>query len=83
MCLKMQTRYSPAYLNRNNFYITKIVPPPIGLCSEEGLIFAHLLNKILTFDKRKKLLLFSLTQNFRTFAPNEGCFDAFAPLAMV
>lgn len=83
MCLKKLIRYSQAFLKRNDNLLNQTAPPPKDVYSEEGLIFAHLLNKILTFDKRKKLLLFSLTQNFRTFAPNEGCFDAFAPLAMV
>ena len=83
MCLKKLIRYSQAFLKRNDNLLNQTAPPPKDVCSEEGLIFAHLLNKILTFDKRNKLLLFSLTQNFRTFAPNEGCFEAFAPPAMV
>jgi hypothetical protein len=31
---------------------------------------SHLLDKFLTFDKRKSLLLFSLNRNFRNFAPD-------------
>ena len=83
MCLKKLIRYSQAFLKRNDNLLNQTAPPPKDVCSEGGLIFAHLLNKILTFDKRNKLLLFSLTKNFRTFAPNEGCFDTFAPSAMV
>ena len=70
MCLKMQTRYSPAYLNRNNYLYNQDCPSSDRPMFGGGIVFFL----------KEYLVFFSLNC---TFVPNEGCFDAFAPLAMV
>ena len=64
MCLKKLIRYSQAFLKRNDNLLNQTAPPPKDVYSEEGLIFAHLLNKILTLNIKSILFCLRLTEFF-------------------